>query len=112
MNFREWYDKQCKLDNYIMENMGLTNIVSHEDLLQERILALMVEVSEFANATRCFKYWSIKGSESRERLLDEMADMMHFIPSIWESCGFEPEEVEGAYDKKYKVNIERQLNNY
>jgi len=52
-----------------MDNMGLTNIVSHEDLLQERILALMVEVSEFANATRCFKYWSNKGSEAEKGFL-------------------------------------------
>jgi len=41
-----------------------------------------------------------------------MADMIHFIPSIWESCGFEPEEVEEAYLKKHKVNYQRQLNNY
>jgi len=112
MDFQEWYDKQAKLDNYIMEKRGLTNEVSHEYLLQERIMALMVEVSEFANATRCFKYWSSKDAEPRERLLDEMADMMHFIPSIWKSCGFSPSEVEEAYNKKYLVNIQRQKEGY
>lgn len=112
MTFQEWYDKQAKLDDYIMDNMGLNLLISHDNLLQERIMALMVEVSEFANATRCFKYWSTKDKESKERLLDEMADIMHFIPSLWRSCGFTPQEVEKAYEKKYKVNIERQLNNY
>jgi dimeric dUTPase (all-alpha-NTP-PPase superfamily) len=37
-----------------------------------------VEIGELANATRCFKYWSLKGPEPKEKILDEIADVIHF----------------------------------
>ena len=48
----------------------------------ERFLALLVEIGELANATRAFKYWSLKPAEERARLLDEYADGLHFFLSL------------------------------
>ena len=52
------YQKQAELDARIAENHNITYATTRS----RRILALLVEFGEFANATRCFKYWSNKPS--------------------------------------------------
>ena len=119
MELKEFYKLQSKLDKIIVDKSF--NVIGDEmteinhnskEFLNERILALFTEVGEFANATRCFKYWSNKPSENKERLLDEYADIMHFVFSIGNTMKFEPLEIEAAYKKKYRENIERQKNGY
>ena len=41
-----------------------------------------MEFGEFANATRCFKYWSNKPSEAQDIVLDEYVDGLHFFLSL------------------------------
>ena len=60
------YQKQADLDQRIADN----HRVSYETTRERRILALLVEIGEFSNATRCFKYWSNKPSESQDVVLD------------------------------------------
>jgi dimeric dUTPase (all-alpha-NTP-PPase superfamily) len=55
---------------------------SYESTLYERILALLVELGELANETRCFKYWSIKGASPKEVILEEYSDGIHFLLSL------------------------------
>jgi len=106
------YQLQNKLDCYIVGKKD--NEIDHNDkkFLNDRILALFTEVGEFANATKCFKYWSNKPPENRIRLLDEYVDILHFYLSIGNTMGFTPQEVEDAYMNKNKVNYERQNNGY
>ena len=72
------YVKQAELDQRIAEN----HHVSYETTRERRILALLVEIGEFANATRCFKYWSNKPSEAQDIVLDEYVDGLHFFLSL------------------------------
>lgn len=110
MELKELFEMQKKLDEHIMLNKHWnTNL---DVYLVEKLLALQVEVSELANATRCFKYWSEKDSESKERLLDEYADVLHFFLSVGLALEFTPEEVEEAYIKKNRINHERQEQGY
>ena len=69
---------QAKLDATIAEN----HHISYETTRHRRIMACLVEIGELANATRCFKYWSNKGKESNEIVLDEFADGLHFFLSL------------------------------
>jgi dimeric dUTPase (all-alpha-NTP-PPase superfamily) len=69
---------QKDLDSVINLNHNTT----YETTSKERYLALLVELSELANATRTFKYWSNKGSESKERIIDEYVDALHFLLSL------------------------------
>ena len=69
---------QAKLDATIAEN----HHISYETTRHRRIMACLVEIGELANATRCFKYWSNKGKESDEIVLDEFADGLHFFLSL------------------------------
>ena len=72
------YQKQAELDARIAENHN----VSYATTRERRILALLVEIGEFANATRCFKYWSNKPSEALDIVLDEYVDGLHFFLSL------------------------------
>lgn len=72
------FDSQARLDAAIHEN----HKVNYEVTRSRRILALLVEIGEFANTTRCFKYWSNKGMEDKDVVLDEFADGMHFFLSL------------------------------
>ena len=77
-NLHELFLAQAKLDETIAKNHN----VSYATTRSPRTLALLVEIGEFANTTRCFKYWSNKGAESKDVVLDEYADGLHFFLSL------------------------------
>lgn len=77
-NLEPLFIAQRGLDETIHKN----HQVSYETTLSRRTLACIVEIGELANATRCFKYWSNKGSETKEVVLDEYADGLHFFLSL------------------------------
>lgn len=115
INLEQLYEIQSKLDRFIVNNMfNVPDEVDHNDegFLSDRILALFTEVGEFANTTRCFKYWSVKGMDSREKMLNEYVDILHFYLSIGNTMRFTALEVETAYMKKNKINYDRQRNGY
>ena len=84
------YNKQRELDLNIAKNHNIT----YESTRNKRTLALLVELGEFANATRTFKYWSNKSGESKERVLDEFADGLHFLLSLGIDQGYEVDSIE------------------
>lgn len=88
------FDMQHVLDDRIVEEKELDG----QNLLQEKILALQVELAECANEWRGFKFWS-ENREPRKKavrnpqmfeedkeyynpLLEEYVDCLHFILSI------------------------------
>lgn len=110
MTLTELYQKQKVLDENIIKTKKLT--LPKKIRLALTILALIVETCEFANATRCFKFWSNKGMEDRETLLEEYVDKLHFFLSIGNIMDFTPKEVEAAYIKKNEKNFKRQKEGY
>lgn len=84
MNLEKLYKMQEELDNHILENYFKRTGKRREkgELLEDTKLALIVEVSELANTTRCFKKWSTKGMMEKEIILEELADAWHFYLSI------------------------------
>lgn len=89
MNLIKLYELQKDLDTTILDNIKKRTgkEIDKGRLLFNTLLALQVEVSEFANATRCFKHWSIKEAEEKEILLEELADIFHFYLSIGNQIG-------------------------
>ena len=77
MNLQELFHMQRKLDNYIQSNRNV-----EEPIFRKKVLALQVELSELANETRCFKFWSTKGPSDKETLLEEYVDCIHFLLSL------------------------------
>jgi dimeric dUTPase (all-alpha-NTP-PPase superfamily) len=88
----ELYPLQKGLDEEIERN----HHVSYEQTHYKRILALLVELGEFSNETRCFKFWSEKPASSKDVILDEYADGMHFFLSLGIPLGVE------KYTHKFK----------
>lgn len=78
IELEELFIAQAKLDATIAENHHIT----YQSTRHRRIMACLVEIGELANATRCFKYWSNKGKEADDIILDEFADGLHFFLSL------------------------------
>lgn len=77
MNLRNLFDMQEELDRFIQSTQGL-----EEDVFRRKGLALLVELAELANETRCFKFWSTKGPSDRPVILEEYVDSIHFLLSL------------------------------
>lgn len=75
---------QKGLDEYIAENHDL----GETEMFEEVILAILVELGELANETRCFKFWSKKERSNREVILEEYVDNIHFLLSLGLSKGY------------------------
>ncbi len=78
MDLEKIFFLQTQLDKAILENHNL----DHKNLFPKKIISLIVELSELANATRCFKYWSLKPPSSKEIILEEFVDSLHFVISL------------------------------
>lgn len=83
MEFKQLFEMQRALDQFIEEAQNV-----QKDVFEEKGLALLVELSELANETRCFKFWSTKGPSEREVILEEFVDSIHFMLSLGNMRGF------------------------
>ncbi|QPQ29683.1 dUTP diphosphatase [Lysinibacillus sp. JNUCC 51] len=77
MNLQQLFKMQKELDDFIEKTQNIEH-----DVFKEKGLALMVELAELANETRCFKFWSTKGASERDVILEEYVDSIHFILSL------------------------------
>ena len=77
MEFSQLFEMQKQLDRYIEETQNIQH-----DVFDEKGLALLVELGELANETRCFKFWSTKGPSERSVILEEFVDSIHFMLSL------------------------------
>ncbi|NOG28628.1 dUTP diphosphatase [Lysinibacillus fusiformis] len=77
MNIQQLFMMQKELDDFIEQTQNI-----QQNVFQEKGLALMVELAELANETRCFKFWSTKEPSAREIILEEYVDSIHFILSL------------------------------
>lgn len=83
VNLNSLYPLQEELD----EEIHSLHHESYETTFDKRVLSVLVELGEFANETRCFKYWSLKGPSPKEVILDEYADGLHFLLSLGIAIG-------------------------
>lgn len=82
-------DELFPLQKGLDEDIQKLHHLTYEQTHYKRVLALLVELGEFANETRCFKFWSEKGPSSKNVILDEYADGMHFFLSLGIPLGVE-----------------------
>ena len=68
MNWNDIYVKNKKLDDIFFEKFK-----NDDKMFEKNCIELLVEIGEFANESRCFKYWSNK-SMKKEETLEELAD--------------------------------------
>jgi len=104
LNWNKLFNMQSKLDEYITSNHQLEN----ENLFAEKFLALLVELGELANETRCFKFWSTQTSSDRSVVLEEYVDNIHFLLSLGIEKGYEFTTISVDVQDKHKTE---QFNN-
>jgi dimeric dUTPase (all-alpha-NTP-PPase superfamily) len=97
MQLEKLFRMQRGLDQHIEEKHELQN----EDLFDRKVLALLVELGELANETRCFKFWSIKPSSEKSVILEEYVDGIHFILSLGIECGFQ--NLDYTFEVKHSI---------
>lgn len=101
-------DKLFKLQNNLDERIVKEHNLHNKSLCSKKILALQVEISELANETCCFKFWSKKGPSSKEKILEEYVDALHFILSL----GLEKEYSDIKFNcKNYISELTEKFNN-
>lgn len=81
--FDKFCDKQKETDAMIKEKHNISDLQWTVSLQDQHEIALKVEMAEFINECRdVWKYWKTKEID-RERILDEAADVIHFIHLIY-----------------------------
>ncbi|WP_175428363.1 dUTP diphosphatase [Bacillus solimangrovi] len=99
------YSMQRELDKRIKGEHSLQGKL----LFDKKILALLVEIGELANETRCFKFWSTKPASSDDMILEEFVDGVHFILSLGIELGLEEEiEINESFND---ISLVDQFNN-
>ncbi|OYD26693.1 dimeric dUTPase (all-alpha-NTP-PPase superfamily) [Mycoplasma testudineum] len=69
---------QCELDAMILKK---ANLSSFKDVMPKIGIALIVEISEFANELQSFKYWKSNKNIDNQKILEEYSDGIHFLNS-------------------------------
>lgn len=72
--WENYYQKNKKLD----EEFNSKYQENETEFYEKNCIELLVEIGEFINETKCFKYWSIK-SPNKEKMLEELADCLNMI---------------------------------
>ena len=72
--WENYYQKNKKLD----EEFNSKYQENEPEFYVKNCIELLVEIGEFINETKCFKYWSIK-SPNKEKMLEELADCLNMI---------------------------------
>ena len=104
-------EKQKQLDDYIIKAKCLEHF-DRKARMNNTALAMFVEMGEMMNEIRSFKHWSDKMPSHHTVIIDEYVDVLHFFLSLANQLGFSAEDIEMAYEKKNKVNFERQNTGY
>ena len=72
------YKLQDELDQRIFDLHDTTRAKTKN----ERLLALLIELGEMINETKCFKFWSVKAPSTKDVILEEYGDGLHFLLSL------------------------------
>ncbi|MCP4336728.1 MAG: dUTPase [Mycoplasma sp.] len=78
MDFKKIISMQKQLDL----NIEKTHKVKAEEVINHKIVALIVEIAEFANEIQSFKYWKKNKNINNELILEEFVDGIHFLLSL------------------------------
>lgn len=75
--------------------------------IQKEVLAMISELAEILDEVN-FKWWKDPKPLDRERLTEEMVDLLHFFLSACLKAGIGPDELFEAYRAKNAENFRRQ----
>jgi len=98
MNITKWnelYENNKRLDKIFIDKYQ-----SDTKLFEKNCIELLVEISEFINETKVFKYWSVK-TPNKDKMLEEYADVITMILTF---SGLKNMKIKEKY-KSYDMNL-------
>ena len=72
------YTNIYKITRYL-DGLFESRYSNDKEIIRKNKLELLVEFGELANETRCFKYWSIKQTGEKEKVLEEYIDCLFMV---------------------------------
>lgn len=78
MKLAHLFETQNKLDDRIVKEKGLEGV----DLLDKKVLALLVELGELSNEWRGFKFWSEDREPRGERTCQDCGGQCHWLAFV------------------------------
>ena len=108
-------DEIFDLQNALNKRIGVnTDAMSDEDKAEwvlKYTLAMQQEMAELVDSVP-WKWWAKYQKFDEQNAKVEVVDLFHFLISLAQVLGMTPEDVHNAYNKKNKVNHERQDSGY
>lgn len=91
-NFTKLADNQKKLDKTILDNVS--DGISENEYWSKRIIAFLIELNEFSNEVKFFKYWKKNKNIDNKKVREELVDCLHFLFSIGNTINYKKWEIE------------------
>ncbi|UUM19458.1 dUTP diphosphatase [Mycoplasma sp. 1018B] len=83
MNLKNIFAMQKELDQKIAQRKDLAlNKIKTNNKHQQMMLATLIEIAEFVNEVQSFKYWKKHKYVDKDKILEEFADVLHFLGSL------------------------------
>lgn len=101
----ELLKSQKELDAYIADMRGLE--YSSDEWIVKKSTALLCEVSELLDEAN-YKWWKNPKTDNRQRVKEEIVDVLHFFLGICNDAGITADELYNAYMIKNEENRKRQ----
>jgi dimeric dUTPase (all-alpha-NTP-PPase superfamily) len=104
--FHELLARQRRLDTVIIENYKKrVDWLEAPELYQKLSVALCVELAEFMNEMRVFKFWSLKTvPQDKDKAKEEFIDCLHFMLSLTNMVGMKVDDI------PFGIGFSKQLN--
>lgn len=99
MNLIMW--NKMYSNNKYLDEIFVNKYKNDNKLYQKNCVELMVEIGEFVNETKVFKYWTTK-SPNKDKMLEEYADVITMILSFY---GIYNLEIKETYNKIEETDI-------
>ena len=96
MNLIKW--NELYKNNKRLDEIFIDKYKSDKQLFQKNCLELLIEIGEFVNETKVFKYWSTK-SPDKAKMLDEYADVITMILTFYGMKNLELKDLNKEYNK-------------
>ncbi len=105
------FRRQAEFDSLVASRWPEVGSWDASTWLEKEILAMVAEMGEILGESN-FRWWKRPremGPGEREKLLEELVDLLHFFVSLCLKLGFGPEDLHRAYVRKNEENFRRQL---
>ncbi len=108
MNLTRW--NKIYQNNRYLDEIFIKKYQNDDRLYDKNCLELMVEIGEFVNETKVFKYWTIK-NPNKDEMLEEYADVITMILSFYGLYNLEIQKLDYKIDENDILKIIMELYN-